>query len=85
MSEESQKTVIRNVGLMLSGDLDNPVLDADTVIAVDGRITAIGKAADVDADGASTTVDAKGTTLAPGLIDSTSIPWPVTGRRGRAS
>ncbi len=70
MSEESQKTVIRNVGLMLSGDLDNPVLDADTVIAVDGRITAIGKAADVDADGASTTVDAKGTTLAPGLIDS---------------
>ncbi len=70
MSEESQKTVIRNVGLMLSGDLDNPVLDADTVVAVDGRITAIGKAADVDADGASTTVDAKGTTLAPGLIDS---------------
>ncbi len=70
MSEESQKTVIRNVGLMLSGDLGNPVLDADTVVAVDGRITAVGKEADVDIEGASTTVDAKGTTLAPGLIDS---------------
>ena len=55
---------------MLSGDLDNPILDADTLVAEDGRISAIGKAADVDSERATTVVDAKGTTVAPGLIDS---------------
>ena len=64
------KLVIRNIGLLLSGDLARPILDADTIIAIDGRIAAIGKAKDVDAEGASTVIDAKGTALAPGLIDS---------------
>jgi enamidase len=64
------KLVIRNIGLLLSGDLENPILDADTIIAIDGKITAIGKAGDVDAEKPTTIIDAKGTTLAPGLIDS---------------
>ena len=64
------KLVIRNIGLLLSGDLDRPVLDADCVVAVDGRITAVGKAKDVDQAGAQLTIDARGTCLAPGLIDS---------------
>ena len=64
------KLVIRNIGLLLSGDLDHPILDADTVIAADGVIQAVGKAKDLDTAGAATTVDAKGTALAPGLIDS---------------
>src|SRR5262249_6729332 len=66
----TSKLVVRNVGLMLSGDLGNPILDADTVVAVDGKIAAIGKEKDVDTAGADTVIDAKGTTLAPGLIDS---------------
>ncbi len=64
------KTVIRNVGTMLSGALENPVLDADTLVAVDGRIAAFGKAGDVDQEGADLTVDAHGVTLCPGLVDS---------------
>jgi len=64
------KLVIRQIGLMLSGDLDYPILDADTVIAIDGTIDAIGKEKDLDLSGATTIVDAKGTALAPGLIDS---------------
>jgi len=64
------RLVIRNIGLLLSGDLQKPILDADTVIAVDGKITAVGKENDVDAEGATLIIDAKGTTLAPGLIDS---------------
>ncbi len=64
------KLVIRNIGLMLSGDLRRPILDADTVVAVDGVITAIGKAKDCDTERADRVVDAKGTTLSPGLIDS---------------
>jgi enamidase len=64
------KLVIRNLGLVLSGQLQAPVLDADTVIAVDGRIGAIGKEKDLDVEGATTLIDANGTTLIPGLIDS---------------
>src|SRR5882757_5995137 len=64
------KLVIRNIGLLLSGDLDHPILDADTVVVVGDRIVAVGQERDVDTSGATTTVDAKGVALAPGLIDS---------------
>ena len=64
------KLVIKNVGLMLSGDLEKPILDADAIVAVNGRITAIGRAPDLDLSGATTTIDAHGVAIAPGLIDS---------------
>jgi enamidase len=64
------RLVIRNIGLLLSGDLENPILDADTVVAVDGKIAAVGKEKDLDTEGATSVIDAKGTALAPGLIDS---------------
>jgi len=64
------KLVIRNIGLLLSGKLEAPILDADTVVAIDGRIAAIGREKDVDTEGATILIDAHGTTLAPGLIDS---------------
>ena len=64
------KLVIRNIGLLLSGDLSRPILDADAVLAVNGRISAIGKEKDLDLEGATTRINANGTTLAPGLIDS---------------
>lgn len=64
------KLVIRNIGLLLTGDLDKPILDGDTVVAVGDRIAAIGKEKDVDTSGATVTIDAKGVALAPGLIDS---------------
>ncbi len=66
----SEKLVIKNIGLLLSGDLEKPILDADTIVVIDGRIAEVGKAAEVDTSGAARTVDAKGTTVAPGLIDS---------------
>src|SRR5215469_3735057 len=69
-SQSHSKLVIRNIGLLLSGDMDRPILDADTIVAVDGQIVAIGKAKDVDISGATTTIEANGTALAPGLIDS---------------
>jgi enamidase len=62
--------VIRNIGLVLSGDIVQPIHDADTVVAVDGRITACGWQAEVDMDAADVIIDAKGTALAPGFIDS---------------
>ena len=66
----SRKLVLRNVGLMLSGDLATPILDADTIVAVDGIISAIGRGSALDVAEADTLIDAKGCAVAPGLIDS---------------
>ena len=65
-----QKLVIKNIGQILSGKLEEPFIDADCVIAIDGRISAIGADHDLDTDQATSIVDAHGVTLAPGLIDS---------------
>ena len=70
MDTPPRKLVIRNIGLMLSGRLEQPVLDADCLVATAGRISGFGREQDLDTDGATTLVDANGTTLAPGLIDS---------------
>jgi enamidase len=61
------KTLLRNIGALLSGDLDHPVLDADSVVVRDGTITGVGRGLDEDAD---IVVDCRGTTVMPGLIDS---------------
>ena len=42
------KLAIKNIGLMLSGDIAKPILDADAILAIDGRIAAIGRAGDLD-------------------------------------
>ena len=66
----TQKLVIKNIGQILSGKLEETLIDGDCVIAVDGRITDIGRHSDLDTDQATQIVDAHGVTLAPGLIDS---------------
>jgi enamidase len=64
------KLVIRNIGMVLSGAMENPILDADTIVVVDGKIAAIGRAKDLDADQADQVIDANQAVVAPGLIDS---------------
>ncbi|MBE2242421.1 MAG: amidohydrolase family protein [Burkholderiaceae bacterium] len=66
----SGKVVIRNVGLMLSGDIDQPILQADTIVIDDGLITAVGKEADCDISQPNVVIDARATCVCPGLIDS---------------
>jgi enamidase len=63
--QKNARVVVRNIGLLLSGNLRKPLLDADTVVTLNGKISAVG-----DTDGATTIIDAKGTALVPGLIDS---------------
>ena len=41
VEEKSGKVVLRNIGLLLSGDIDQPILDADTIVIHDGLITAV--------------------------------------------
>ncbi|HZP35668.1 MAG TPA: amidohydrolase family protein [Methylomirabilota bacterium] len=65
------KTVIRNIGQIVSGDIARPLLDGDSIVAADGKIVAIGRGLDDDAD---TVIDARGSTVVPGLIDSHCHP-----------
>lgn len=60
-------TLVRNIGTLASGDLGRPLLDANAILVRDGRIAALGRGLDDDAD---TVIDAGGTTVLPGLIDS---------------
>ncbi|MFH1236752.1 MAG: amidohydrolase family protein [Parcubacteria group bacterium] len=59
---------IVNIGTIVSGDLEKGILDADNVICQGGVIIEMGRGLDVSQ--ADTVVDAKGTTVIPGLIDS---------------
>ncbi len=62
------RTLITGIGQVVSGDLATPRLDADSIAIVDGRIEAVGRT--LDATGADVVIDAHGTTVLPGLIDS---------------
>ena len=66
----SGKVVIRNIRLLLSGDIDKPILDADTIVVTGGVIVAVGKESDLDTDQPDVLIDARKTCVAPGLIDS---------------
>ena len=59
--------VLHNIGQVLTGVLDAPALDADTIVIDGGRIVSLD-------DGAATVpdvvVDCKGMTVAPGLVDT---------------
>ena len=64
------KLVVRNIGLLLSGALEAPIIDADTIVCEAGRIVAFGKWADCDTGDARVVIDAHGCAVSPGLIDS---------------
>jgi len=68
--KQTGKLVVTNIGLLLSGALEAPILDADTLVIEGGRIAAIGRRADCDTEAASVTIDAHGCAVSPGLIDS---------------
>jgi enamidase len=41
------RILVRNIGLLLSGDLSNPMLQADAILIEDGRIAAVGRAGEL--------------------------------------
>jgi len=61
---------IVNVGTLVSGDLTAGVLAGDSVLVEDGRIARIGDRGQTGAHDADVVLDAHGTTVMPGLIDS---------------
>lgn len=59
---------------MVSGDLEKDIIDADTLVIEDGKIGLIGKEAKLKLSDVDTILDAGGTTLIPGLIESHAHP-----------
>ncbi len=60
--------LIQNVGLMLSGDIEQPILDADSLRIENGIISEIGQS--LPTTKKAKKIDAGGSALCPGLIDS---------------
>ena len=63
--------LIKNIGTLATGKLENPLRRADSLLIKDGIIQAIGNGLSEAAD---QTIDANGITAIPGLIDSHSHP-----------
>src|SRR4030066_856751 len=68
------KLMIKNIGALVSGNISNPFLNADTLMIEGGLIQVIGKEKELDDRGIEQVMDVGGMTLTPGLIDSHSRP-----------
>lgn len=68
------KLMIKNIGTLVSGDISNPILKADTVLIEGGVIQSIGLEKNFDNKEVDQVMDIGGMTLTPGLIDSHCHP-----------
>jgi enamidase len=68
------KLMIKNIGTLVSGNISNPVLNADTLIIDGGLIQGVGKEKDLNTKGVDQVMDIGGMTITPGLIDSHCHP-----------
>lgn len=64
------KLLLKNIATIVSGDIENPLLEGDAVYVEDGKIAKVGKLSDLGSLTCDRVVDCNGTTLIPGLIDS---------------
>jgi enamidase len=64
------RVAIINIGKIVSGDWREPIIAGDTIICEDGLIASVGTASSAAVEAAHVVIDAGGTTLIPGLIDS---------------
>jgi enamidase len=64
------RIAIVNIGSIVSGDLDQPLVAGDTIVTEDDRIVSVGTASARDVEACDVVIDADRTTAIPGLIDS---------------
>lgn len=67
-------TLLKNIGIIVSGDIAKPIIDANAILVEGGKISHIGQLEDLQDAGADTVIDCNGTTVTPGLIDSHCHP-----------
>jgi len=64
------KVLLKNIGTLVSGDINEPILQADAIWIDEGVIKKVGSLQDMDENDAQMVIDCKGTTVTPGLMDS---------------
>jgi enamidase len=64
------RTIIINIGCLISGSLTRPLLGADALLIEDGLIAQVGSHRELANTKCARVLDAHGTTVSPGLIDS---------------
>jgi enamidase len=62
--------LLKNIGTLVSGNIEKPLLQADAIWIEEGVIRKVGSVKDMDEKAAHLVVDCAGTTVTPGLIDS---------------
>lgn len=66
--------LIKNIGTIVSGDIETPILKGDAVYIEEGKIKGVGFFEKLGVTTADRVIDCKGTTLCPGFIDSHCHP-----------
>lgn len=66
----ARNLLLKNIGTLVSGNIERPILDADAVWVEDGIIRRVGFLKEMDEAAAEAVIDCAGMTLTPGLIDS---------------
>lgn len=62
--------IITNIGTIVSGNIKNPIREGNTIVVQDKKIAAIGGEELLEKYKGLKVIDANGTTVTPGLIDS---------------
>jgi enamidase len=62
--------LLKNIGTIVSGDINAPILEGNAVFAEGGKIRKAGHESALNAPAADVTIDCAGTTVCPGLFDS---------------
>ena len=67
--------LLKNIGTIVSGNIDHPILKGDAILALGGKIARAGFLAEWDdIPDTAAVIDCRGTTVTPGLIDSHCHP-----------
>lgn len=74
MQPSFDRLLIRNLGLVITGDIAAPIEKADAILVEGGRISQIGCEAAMAFPDDITVIDAKGSAIMPGMIDNHSHP-----------
>ncbi|MFC1902752.1 amidohydrolase family protein [Chloroflexota bacterium] len=73
-NKKSTSAIIHNIGVLVSGDIQNPVLKADAVLIRNGLIEQASSYEEFRGESVDLDIDIQGMTLCPGLIDEHTHP-----------
>lgn len=62
--------LLKNIGTIVSGDINSPILEGNAIFVEDGKILKVGIESGLNLAVADVTIDCAGTTVTPGLFDS---------------